>query len=106
MYYRNQWLTLDKQGDSYMVGDFNGNNIFKPEDDFYIYFRNVRFFENGKIEGVFLGDVDKIMDNQFNHKDAQAVYKGDGYYYQEDKIERARLVGIKNKTGVVIMFKD
>lgn len=94
--------TNDSKG--YQVSDRDGNTLLKSDDKYFIYFKNVNFKKDGKMEGTFLGDNPQSLIDGYCRG---VAYRNDGWI-QEDgaTVRSARMVAINNQNGAIIIIQS
>lgn len=101
---REEKITLKFLKDnSYMVENSKGELVFSHDDNYFIYFKNVNFKDDGVIEGRYLGVTDGVM------IDGQSVivdYDGVRFNVDGKTVKTARLVAINNKDKTVIIIQN
>ncbi|AYP68167.1 hypothetical protein PQE75_gp035 [Bacillus phage vB_BcoS-136] len=100
---REEKITLRLRGkDKYEVENRKGK-VFDSNDDYYIYFKNVNFKNNGVIEGRFLGNTgDKIIDDFCS----KVLYDGKSFTTNGKEIKTARMVAVDNKKKTIIIIHN
>lgn len=78
--------------------------VLDSDDNYFIYFKNVNFRQDGTIEGRYLGTTsDGILDNYCQNV---SYDEGKGYNVLGRKVRTARLVALNNKLKVVIIVSN
>lgn len=89
--------------DTFQATGQNGQELLPPEADFFIYFRNAVFFEDGSIEGVYLGENPKTIVDEYtflaHHVEGRGWVTGKG-----EPLKQANMVAVENKMAVVVVI--
>lgn len=103
---REDKIFIDRIGvHNFRVKDIDGDVHFKEKDDFFIYFRSVSFKQNGTLEGRYLGvNPEKILDNKCKPVFYSELHNW--HYADCEEVRTARMVAVKNKTGVIIIIQS
>lgn len=102
---RDEKIIVFPRGDNkYAILDFNGGLLVGYEKDFAIYMKNVMFRRDGKMQGIYLGDL-KENDPLLSVSDKKKVEIVDGKFVSNGKIVKTgRMVTISNKNDVFIII--
>lgn len=104
--FREQKIIMNQAGIGYQISDNKGEVLVGSEEDYFIYFKNVNFRQDGTIEGRYLGVAsDKLIDGYSR----DVMYDTeDGVWKTVDKnnVRTARMVAINNKTNVTIILHN
>lgn len=100
---REEKIFLNPVGDGvFSIEDRDGRTLKDGSDEYFIYFKNVNFREDGRIDGRYLGEnPTTIIDNQ--SKEATFI-DGSGYEINGTEIRTARLVAVRNKSKVIVII--
>lgn len=96
---------MNKVGIGYQISDNKGEMLVGSEEDYFIYFKNVNFRQDGTIEGRYLG---LATDNLIDGYSRDVMYDTDGVWKTIDKnnVRTARMVAINNMTKVTIIIHN
>lgn len=102
---RNQKIKLFADGiNRYSVTDENNNVIFKHNDNYFIYFKNVNFRSGGIIEGRYLGEAsNNIVDDYCL---PVKFSKAEGFTVNDKIVRTARMVAVDNKKKTLIIIES
>jgi hypothetical protein len=101
---RDYKIFLDhKGGNAFDVATRDGNIVLGADDDYFIYFKNVNFRADGKIDARYLGVAnDSMIDGYCRNVDIDA----DGFKVGGQLVKTARLVALNNKSGAIIIISN
>ena len=102
---REEKIILNEMGESsFQVTNRDGVELIGSDEDYFIYFKNVNFRNNGTIDGRYLGEnPQNIIDDK-----CFEVFNKDGIWVSSNskQIKTGRLVAVNNKTGVIMVIQN
>lgn len=89
-----------KGGNKFSITDTKSNLLVDGDNDYIIYLKNVLFRRDGKIQGIFLGEL-KADDALLNINEYEVSFD-DGVIKANKEIKTARMVTINNKKNIFV----
>jgi hypothetical protein len=107
---RDAKICLNNKGNNaYDVTDKNGKLLLSADENYFIYFKNVNFKNDGSIEGRYLGDIkpDSALIDGYCR---DVSFNGDTFTIAGTKgtesVRSARMVAVDNKTRTIIIIQN
>jgi len=97
-------ILLPKGDDKYAIVNSNMDILVDYDEDYTIYMKNVMFRRDGKVQGIYLGELDSNSP-LLTVSDRKKVEVVDGKFKTGDEVVKiARMVTISNKNDVFIII--
>lgn len=82
----------------------NREVVYESSEDYFIYFKNVTFKQNGEIDGKYLGTASDMM---IDDRCENALYDDlNGFNVSGRKLRTANMVAVKNKFGAIVIVSS
>lgn len=90
--------------DRYVVEGRDGTTIMSQDESFCIYYRDIKFLEDGVIEATYLGENGRSLLDGY----ARRAYVKDGKWYVETvgKTKKARMALTENSVGTMVIIQN